>query len=82
MKKKLTIPEDLAPELRKELSFRLSMTVDSVVYYTPHGNSYPLCPRCNSPLDRWYLEFCDRCGQFLCWNGIRNAKKVYRYKEH
>lgn len=31
------------------------------------GGSYPVCPRCNSSLDREYMHYCDRCGQRLSW---------------
>lgn len=79
MKKGLVIPEDLDPALKEQLAFRVSMTVDSVVFYSGGCHSYPLCPRCNTPIDRYYMDYCDRCGQFLCWRGIRNAKKIYRH---
>lgn len=80
MKKGLVIPEDLSPDLKEQLSFRVSMTVDSVVVYSIGSHPYPVCPRCNAPIDRYYMDYCDRCGQFLSWRGIRNAKTIHRYK--
>lgn len=50
---------------------------DALSYRIPHpvtrvrqlcrGASYPVCPRCDSNLDREYVRFCDRCGQRLQW---------------
>ena len=81
MKEVLRIPEDLSPKLREQLSFRVRMTVDSLVIYSPNSHPYPVCPRCQSPLDRSYLDYCDRCGQALSWRGIRNARRICRYRK-
>ena len=35
-----------------------------------NGDCYPVCPRCDSSLDREYTQFCDRCGQRLAWPSL------------
>lgn len=47
-------------------AFRIPCPVTQILLF-PSGNSYPLCPRCNSSLEREYMRFCDSCGQRLGW---------------
>ena len=66
---------------QKEASFqelalyRIPMPVTEILVFV-HGDGYPICPRCNMPLDREYMGFCDRCGQRLGWESFRLAKRV------
>ena len=43
--------------------------------------SFPICPRCDSVLDREYLTFCNCCGQKLSWIGYGKSKVRKRNKE-
>lgn len=54
-------------------AFRIPCPVTQILLF-PSGNSYPLCPRCNSSLEREYMRFCDSCGQRLAWRGFSAAK--------
>lgn len=56
--------------------YRLPMPVKEILLFDS-GNSYPLCPRCNSTIDREYMNFCDRCGQRLGWDFFPFAKTVH-----
>lgn len=65
------------PTPAEALTYRISMPV-SQIFRLPGGDSYPVCPRCGSCLDREYLGFCNCCGQKLSWAGLP-AAKVYRH---
>jgi hypothetical protein len=55
------------------------MVTEMVVYQNTFGaNSYYICPRCDCPLDREFMHFCDRCGQKLGWQNFLHA----RIREH
>ena len=48
---------------------RMSVTKETSLWDTVYGcTEYPICPRCNSSLDREYQNYCDRCGQALDWH--------------
>lgn len=48
------------------LTYRAPMPV-ICVRLLKKGDSYPVCPRCDSSLDREGVGYCDRCGQRLGW---------------
>ncbi|MBQ6947159.1 MAG: hypothetical protein IJN42_03840 [Clostridia bacterium] len=54
------------------VSYRIPLMVTAIVIL-PDGNAYPLCPHCNSSLDREYQRYCDRCGQALSWKKYSQA---------
>ena len=54
------------------VSYRLPLPVTKVLQLT-NGTSYPVCPRCQSTMDREYMNFCDRCGQKLLWDIVEFA---------
>lgn len=54
------------------------MPVREAVCYRS-GEIYPLCPRCQIPLDREYQGFCDRCGQRLEWRDYSRARVLVRF---
>ena len=66
-------------ELDTALSFRTPMRVLSVRRYSarPELSTYPLCPRCNLPMEREYQHFCDHCGQALSWKGFSRATVIF-----
>ena len=55
--------------------YRVPFPVTKVKVYC-HGDSYPVCPRCDCTIDREYMKFCDRCGQRLAWELFGFAKVV------
>lgn len=71
-----TPPEQLSKicSLIQAVSYRVPCLVTHMVQYAPHGLLYPLCPRCKTGMDREYANFCDRCGQKLCWDKIDDAE--------
>ena len=62
-------------EWNTELSFRTPMQVLAVRRYPacPELSTYPLCPRCNLPMEREYQRYCDHCGQALSWKDFSRA---------
>ena len=56
-------------------SYRFPLMVNSVRYYPecPELSTYPLCPRCNQPMEREYQPYCDQCGQALDWKNLSHA---------
>ncbi len=52
------------------LSYRSPMAVSQLKYMRSLDgiNSYPVCPRCQTTLEREYQAYCDRCGQKLDWS--------------
>ena len=73
-------PDEKPPPLKKNIfsqteCYRLPMPVTSVRYYPacPELSTYPLCPRCDLPMEREYLRFCVHCGQALDWKVFSKA---------
>ena len=67
-------PDCLSPDMEEE-SYRTPMRVEAVRAFR-WGNgfsAFPICPRCQSTMEREYQAFCDRCGQRLSWRGFRRA---------
>lgn len=58
------------------IQYRLPLPVREVRVF-PHGDSYPICPRCDKSMPREYMRFCDRCGQRLSWFAYEHARVVY-----
>lgn len=57
---------------RKAYSYRIPMQIR---LYMKHwfGDAYPICPRCDSSLDRDFIAYCYRCGQKLGWDRINEV---------
>ena len=55
------------------VSFRTPLQVSHTRVFRYHGFSafcltaFPICPRCNTTMEREYQAYCDRCGQALDW---------------
>ena len=58
-----------------EIAYRMPLAVQEVRVF-PNGDSYPVCPKCKSTLEREYMNFCDRCGQKLDWKEYGKAVEV------
>ena len=52
--------------LLSAFQFRIPKSVTQTRVYA-RRYCYPVCPSCGSSLDREYMAFCDRCGQWLAW---------------
>lgn len=59
--------------IAEAVSYRVPLPVTEIVQYTNDG-THPVCPRCEIPLDREYMRFCDRCGQKLNWSALHLAR--------
>lgn len=55
------------------VSYRLPLPVTEIVQYANDG-CFSVCPRCRIPIERDYLNFCDRCGQKLTWSALHMAR--------
>lgn len=53
------------------LTYRAPMQVSEVLLTCT--TSFPICPRCDSTLEREYMRYCDRCGQHLAWDRLSDA---------
>ncbi len=79
---KLCIGFELTPndlllpiEAQQEIWYRTPLPVSEVRCHRElHGFSgFPVCPRCDTSLEREYQAYCDRCGQFLSWEDYPKA---------
>lgn len=59
--------------IAEAISYRLPRPVTEIVQYAS-GACHPICPRCNIPMEREYMNFCDRCGQKLNWSALHLAR--------
>ena len=55
--------------------YRIPLPVREVLAFSG-GTYFPICPRCDSTIDREYMCFCDRCGQRLAWELFDFARVV------
>lgn len=54
----------------EEFSYRLPMLVREDRFYG--GERYHVCPRCKTAFERDYQNYCDRCGQMLAWELLKD----------
>lgn len=61
------------------LSYRRPMLIRELMVFPNMRpmDSYYVCPRCQTTLDREFVKYCDRCGQCLDWKKYEQAKIVY-----
>lgn len=66
-----------APEEQGEdaISYRTAMRVRCVKFFVNSG-SYPVCPRCQTTMEREYTAYCDRCGQHLSWEEFERVYTI------
>lgn len=57
---------------KEELSYRIKIMVNEYAILN-HDELYPICPRCKHFLEREYMQFCNSCGQKLCWDKFSRA---------
>ena len=64
----LKLPKTKSREISRigAYAYRVPFPVKKIRVFV-NGDSYPICPRCNSTMEREYTCFCDRCGQKLNW---------------
>lgn len=63
------------PSFFHALSYHIPLPVIEVVVFCS-GDGYPVCPRCDSLLEREYMGYCSYCGQCLDWELFDHAKVV------
>lgn len=71
------VPEQL--NLLLALSYRRPMLVRELMVFPAMRpmDSYYVCPRCQTTLEREFVKYCDRCGQCLDWEQYEQARIVY-----
>ena len=55
--------------------YRTALRVSQIIRLQ-NRDTYPICPRCSSSLDREYQNYCDRCGQKLDWKFFNKAVPI------
>ena len=78
VKRKRSLKERIAEDA---VTYRTPMEITRILQY-PSGDTYPICPRCEIPVEREYMLFCDRCGQKLNWSKLKNAIVVFPGYKH
>ena len=73
---KTKIPAQRKPGRVSAILYRLPLPVTAVLMLN-HGDTFPICPRCDRTLDREYMNYCDRCGQHLGWDLFHLARVVH-----
>lgn len=43
------------------------MEVTTLRIYRVHYSEYSICPRCEIPIEREFVNYCSNCGQRLSW---------------
>lgn len=68
----------------QEVSYREPMKVTQIRCYRAFRvlTSFPVCPRCQTTLEREYQNFCDRCGQKLDWSVFGKATVLFPHEKH
>ena len=56
-------------------AYRIPLPVKEVLVFAD-GARYPICPRCDTSVDRAFMNYCDRCGQHLSWTFFELAAAV------
>jgi len=64
-------------KIKQALSYRKARRIKEI-FVCRNGDSFPVCPKCKSTLERDYQAFCDRCGQKLKWKKYYKAKLIYK----
>ena len=44
-----------------------AMEVKTLRIYRVHYSEYSICPRCDIPIEREFVNYCSNCGQRLSW---------------
>lgn len=79
MENLLVLPgEDTQPLAQQAHSdaYRQPMPVTRRMVFPLEEKAYYVCPRCNVTLEREFVSYCDRCGQYLNWSGYKAAAVV------
>ena len=80
-RRKVQIRIKLRAAKRKNLSedavsYRVPMEVTRILVLSEKMH-FPVCPRCETSVEREYMKYCDRCGQKLGWSKLKDAIIVY-----
>ena len=69
-------PRKKATEKRQATARSLGKTIDTadavmevttLRIYRVHYSEYSICPRCEIPIEREFVNYCSNCGQSLSW---------------
>ena len=65
----------LVPSNMEQNPYRIAMRVETIRTYRWGRRTigFPVCPRCDSSLEREFQAYCDRCGQRLSWKRFEQA---------
>ena len=77
---KAVLPKQHKPAPISAVLYRIPLPVTEIMVFL-HGDSYPVCPRCDCTLEREYMNFCDRCGQRLDWTSFEYARIIYAVRQ-
>lgn len=55
------------------------MEVTMLRIYRVHYSEYSICPRCEIPLEREFVNYCCNCGQRLSWEVFQKGNVEIEY---
>ena len=56
-------------------SYRIPMQI-TLYIQQQFGDTYPICPRCSSSMERDFQDYCDQCGQKLRWDRLGEVRYI------
>ena len=77
----MNLIKQAAVDAAEAVGYRTPMRVTAMRGYKMQGkqkavNTYPICPRCETTMEREYQAYCDRCGQALDWTGFSHVPVI------
>ena len=55
------------------------MEVTTLRIYRVHYSEYSICPRCEIPIEREFVNYCSNCGQRLSWESFLKGNVDIEY---
>lgn len=65
---------------RKPMRVREVLVRQGNLYDFNIKHTYPICPKCNIPMEYDYQNYCSHCGQKLSWVHYKDAEIRYAGK--
>lgn len=66
---------------RKPMRIKEILVIPGKLYEFNTQNTYPICPKCEIPIEYDFQKYCTHCGQCLSWVHYKDAKIRYAGKK-